>query len=231
MRGIVLELADPKSLGELLDRGERDRELGPCEQACVKDGRWLTATVRVGDLDTVVPVCARDFGDGERLTLSERDWQRLRRFARHCEESTSAAERPSGVTRISRGGLVVVSAEACVRTVVAATLRCANYNAVVASSAEEALGLVARRTIDLAIIDGQLPDAPTAALCQRLRQSSRGGSLAMIGLVGASAATEVAESARFGLDDYVIAPFRREELLARIDSQLHRVAQDWVGAA
>ena len=231
VRGIAIEFVNLASLQEALDRGERDRELGVCQQHGICDGQWLAATLRVGVHSTRIPVRARDLGDGLRLVLSERDWLRLREFAASCERMGNLAAPPSSTNAVGSGLAIVVSAEPAVGNVVMATLRSAGLDATTASSAREALERVTESRIDLLVVDGQLPDVSTDVLCSKLRNCGRPTRPAVLLLVSGQHGSEAREAIRQGADDFVAAPFRCQELLARVESLLYGVARGGLSGA
>ena len=225
MRGVCINLTDSVTLRKLIDSGAEDRDLGPCDTPDVRDGEWLTVDVNVAGDSVTLPVRAREMGDGVRLTLSDRDWERLSCFARRCTCASHAKNRPSGVPVPSQGKILIVSAETAVREVVATTLRCAGFSTAVAASAEEAIHTLQVQTFDLLVVDTQLPDAPSAALMQRLADlpvERRPGTLI---LASGPSKADAAEVQQTGADDFLVAPFRHQELVARILCVLQSIAR------
>jgi CheY-like chemotaxis protein len=222
VRGILVEVPDPKALKSLLDRGEQDRELGPAPNHDLKDGDWLTLIVRVGTCDTRVPARARDLGDGPSLVLSERDWQRLRSFARCCGDENRVSHPPSGVTAIIRGKVSVLTAEPCLAKVISTTLASIGVEVVVWSSADEMIDRISQFPADVVVVDAQIPDASCNALCSRLHGLSSERRPAVLSLVASSSPSGDVSAMTFGADDFLLTPFRRQELLARITSLLHQ---------
>jgi CheY-like chemotaxis protein len=230
VRGVLVELPDPKALTALLDRGERDRELGLAPASDLRDGEWLTLTVRVGMRDTQVPARARDLGEGPSLVLSERDWKRLRSFARYCKEDGKSSHPPSGITAIVRGHVCVLTATPCLGKLIATSLGTIGIDANVCASSEEMLGRIAEVPADIVVLDSQIPDACCTALCQRLHSMAPRPSI--LALVASSSPNGDVCTMTFGADDFLLTPFRSQELLARIVSLLHhaRVEKHAMGA-
>jgi two-component system KDP operon response regulator KdpE len=98
-------------------------------------------------------------------------------------------------------------------------LRDAGYEAVPASSGEEALDLAAVRTPDAGIIDLVLPDMDGVEVCRRLREWTD-MPLILLSAVGDEDAKVRALAA--GADDYVTKPFGPRELIARLEANLRR---------
>lgn len=233
MRGVLLEVPDPKALKSLLDQGEQDRELGPNPRRDLRDGEWLTLTVRVGLRDTQVPARARDLGDGPSLVLSERDWKRLRVFARGCNEDPKNTHPPSGITAIVRGHVCVLTATECLGKLISTTLATIGIEATVCGSAEEMTTRIVETPTDIVVVDAQIPDACCSALCEGLRKQPTGRRPSVLLLVASSSPNGDVCSITFGADDFLLTPFRPQELLARIVSLLHQAAieKSAVGAA
>jgi two-component system KDP operon response regulator KdpE len=102
-------------------------------------------------------------------------------------------------------------------------LRDAGYEALPASTAEEALDVAAVGRPDAAIIDLVLPDGDGIELCRRLREWSEIPVL-VLSAVGDEDAKVRALAA--GADDYVTKPFGPRELMARLEANLRRTSPE-----
>jgi two-component system KDP operon response regulator KdpE len=102
-------------------------------------------------------------------------------------------------------------------------LRDAGYEAIPASTAEEALDLAAVRHPDAAIIDLVLPDGDGIEVCRQLREWTD-VPLIVLSAVGDEDAKVRALAA--GADDYVTKPFGPRELVARLQANLRRIEPD-----
>lgn len=100
-------------------------------------------------------------------------------------------------------------------------LRDAGYEAVPATTGEEALDLAAVRRPKAAIIDLVLPDIDGVEVCRRLREWSE-MPIIVLSAVGDEDAKVRALAA--GADDYVTKPFGPRELVARLEAVLRRAA-------
>jgi two-component system, OmpR family, KDP operon response regulator KdpE len=102
-------------------------------------------------------------------------------------------------------------------------LRDAGFEALPASTAEEALDIAAVRRPDAGIIDLVLPDGDGIEVCRRLREWSD-MPLIVLSAVGDEDAKVRALAA--GADDYVTKPFGPRELVARLQANLRRIAPE-----
>jgi two-component system KDP operon response regulator KdpE len=98
-------------------------------------------------------------------------------------------------------------------------LRDAGYEAVPASSGEEALDKAAVRPPEAAIVDLMLPDIDGIEVTERLREWSE-MPIIVLSAVGEEEAKVRALAA--GADDYVTKPFGPPELVARLEAALRR---------
>jgi len=102
-------------------------------------------------------------------------------------------------------------------------LRPEGYEVLTAASIEEALDVVALSAVDAAIVDLVLPDGNGIDLCRKLREWS---SMPIIVLSAVGRQQEKVAALRAGADDYVTKPFDPQELVARLEAVLRRVAPE-----
>ena len=100
-------------------------------------------------------------------------------------------------------------------------LRDGGFEALPATTMEEALDVAAVSRPEAAIVDLLLPDGDGIELCRRLREWSD-MPVIVLSAVGEEDAKVRALAA--GADDYVTKPFGPRELLARLQANLRRVA-------
>jgi two-component system, OmpR family, KDP operon response regulator KdpE len=100
-------------------------------------------------------------------------------------------------------------------------LRDAGFEALPASTAEEALDLAAVHRPDAAIIDLVLPDGSGIEVCRRLREWS---DIPVIVLSAVGEEDAKVQALAAGADDYVTKPFGPRELVARLQASLRRTA-------
>ncbi len=105
-----------------------------------------------------------------------------------------------------------------------ASLAAAGYQVRWARSLEQALMMYRSATADLVLLDLGLPDGEGLELCRSMREDD---SPAIIVVVTARAGeTDAVAALDSGADDYVVKPFRTQELLARIRAHLRRRESD-----
>jgi two-component system, OmpR family, KDP operon response regulator KdpE len=102
-------------------------------------------------------------------------------------------------------------------------LRDAGYEALPASTGEEALDVAAVSHPSAGIIDLVLPDMDGIELCRRLREWTD-MPLIVLSAVGEEEAKVRALAA--GADDYVTKPFGPRELIARLQANLRRIGPE-----
>ncbi len=102
-------------------------------------------------------------------------------------------------------------------------LRDAGYEALPASTGEEALDVAAVERPDAAILDLVLPDIDGIELCRRLREWTD-MPVIVLSAVGDEDAKVRALAA--GADDYVTKPFGPRELIARLQANMRRIEPD-----
>lgn len=116
--------------------------------------------------------------------------------------------------------ILVCDDEAQILRALRVILRDAGYEALPATTGEEALDIAAVSHPAAAIIDLLLPDIDGVELCRRLREWTR-MPLIVLSAVGDEDAKVRALAA--GADDYVTKPFGPRELVARLQANLRRL--------
>ena len=96
------------------------------------------------------------------------------------------------------------------------------YHVFPAHNGEEALAIVDREDIHLALLDVMMPVMDGITCLSKLRQTHN---LPVILLTAKSEDTDKILGLNLGADDYVTKPFNPVELLARVKSQLRRYLQ------
>jgi two-component system KDP operon response regulator KdpE len=127
------------------------------------------------------------------------------------------------VNRPAKPRVLVCDDEPQILRALRVILRDAGYEAVPASTGEEALDAAAVARPDAAILDLVLPDIDGIELCRRLREWTD-MPVIVLSAVGDEDAKVRALAA--GADDYVTKPFGPRELIARLEANLRRIEPD-----
>jgi len=120
---------------------------------------------------------------------------------------------------ISGGRVLVAEGDGRVRQLISAYLRGDGFQVLEASSGLEALLVLRRGTVDIALVDPTLPEIDGLELVRRIRREST------VPIVMLTASRD--EAARIaeleaGADDYVVKPLSMPEVTARMRAQLRR---------
>lgn len=96
----------------------------------------------------------------------------------------------------------------------------ASYRLLTAATGPAALEIVEQEEIDLVLLDLMLPGMSGFEVCQRLRASERGRALPVIMVTARDQLGDLLRGFETGANDYITKPFKRQELLMRIENQL-----------
>jgi len=94
------------------------------------------------------------------------------------------------------------------------------YRTFTAGTVEAALPLLRTETLDVMLLDLQLPDRDGLALLRELRQQER--PLPVVLMSGRGSMDDVIEGMRGGVVDYLRKPFQPEQLSAALDRAMQR---------
>lgn len=95
-------------------------------------------------------------------------------------------------------------------------LRDAGHVVTTAGTAREAMRVLERQSVDLAVFDWNLPDLAGDELLRWVRERQR--RLPVMFATARDEESEVASILRLGADDYVVKPLRRLEFVARVEA-------------
>jgi DNA-binding response OmpR family regulator len=116
--------------------------------------------------------------------------------------------------------VLIIEDDAAIRRGLELNLSTEGHEVVAAGTGEAGLEAAATCPPDLVILDIMLPGRSGLSVCESLR---RDGHLMPIILLSALGAEEdVVRGLEAGADDYVVKPFRLQELLARVRARLRR---------
>jgi two-component system response regulator VanR len=118
--------------------------------------------------------------------------------------------------------LLAVDDEDLIRNFLERILVQAGYGVVMAANGQEAVDKLSQRNLDLVLLDIMMPGLDGVRTLEIIR---RGYDVPVIMLTGKLEVATVHDALSLGADDYVRKPFRKLELLARIEAKLRRSAQ------
>jgi two-component system phosphate regulon response regulator OmpR len=121
-----------------------------------------------------------------------------------------------------RATILIVDDEPEVREVLEEYFAAHGYAAIGAESAAAAKAAAAEHSIDLALVDINMPGEDGLSLSRHLRE--RYAAIAIIMLTSAATVVDRIVGLEMGADDYVPKPFDPRELMARVRSVLRRTS-------
>lgn len=119
--------------------------------------------------------------------------------------------------------VLVVEDDPAIRRGLVDCLTFSGYRVLEAAEGSEALRLILAADLDLVLLDLMLPGQDGFELLPELRRSRP--SLPVILVTARGAEADRVRGLKSGADDYVVKPFSRAELLARIEAVLRRCAE------
>jgi DNA-binding response OmpR family regulator len=119
----------------------------------------------------------------------------------------------------SGGRVLVVEDDADIADVLRRSLRNEGYEVKTSADGVEALDLAAGFVPDLVVLDLGLPRLDGVEVCRRLRED---GDVPILMLTARAETDDRVTGLDSGADDYLVKPFERQELLARIRALLRR---------
>lgn len=116
--------------------------------------------------------------------------------------------------------ILVIDDEQTMRDLLARTLNEAGYSVQQASTGERGIERIREGGIDFVILDIMMAGQDGFSVCRQVREFSDVPILMLTAIAGSEA--DKINGLRAGADDYLIKPFSRGELLARIEAILRR---------
>jgi two-component system phosphate regulon response regulator OmpR len=119
--------------------------------------------------------------------------------------------------------ILVVDDDARLRALLERYLTEQDFEVLTAGSGQEMQRQLARRPVDLMVLDVMLPGEDGLSVCRRLR--AEGNRLPIIMLTAKGDEMDRIIGLEFGADDYLAKPFNPRELAARVRAVLRRLPQ------
>ncbi|MBF0352864.1 MAG: response regulator [SAR324 cluster bacterium] len=152
----------------------------------------------------------------------------LSRIRNSFDTDTQAQSRENSGYSVTRsispknavGSIMIVDDEPVNLQVLNNYLSASNYHVIQANDGIHALELMEKERPDLILLDLMMPRMSGYEVCQKLRQDYSATELPVIMLTAKSQINDLLQGLKDGANDYLIKPFNREELLARISTHL-----------
>ncbi len=135
-------------------------------------------------------------------------------------------EEPQSTVGGRRPRILVVDDEASVRSLLAATLRTADFEVLEAESADQALRMLAHEPIDAVLLDRMMPDMDGIEVLRWIRRTPATAQTPVLFVTGRDQVDDLVEGFGVGADDYVVKPFEPDEIVARLHRHL-RGRSEW----
>ncbi len=117
---------------------------------------------------------------------------------------------------------MVVDDEDLIRSSIRQKLEKNNFNVFEAKDGEEASKLTARCSLDLILLDYQLPDTDGFAILKKFR--SDGDDIPVIMVTARGSAHDIVEAMKLGANNYIVKPFDMDEMVVVIQSTLREAS-------
>lgn len=117
--------------------------------------------------------------------------------------------------------ILIVDDEPDILELVSTRLRMAGYQPVPVDEATEALRTFFTVRPDLALLDIDMPGISGLEICDRIREVS---DIPVLFLTAMGSESDRIRGLQSGADDYIVKPFSKEELIARIQAALRRAS-------
>lgn len=118
--------------------------------------------------------------------------------------------------------VLVIDDEEDYRIIIREVLADAGLDVKLARDGEEGLRMAKAERPDIVLVDWMMPRMDGEQFCRAMRQDAGLKSLPVLMLTVRQTADEELEALHFGVDDFVVKPFKAPELLARVRAALRR---------
>jgi DNA-binding response OmpR family regulator len=119
---------------------------------------------------------------------------------------------------------LIIDDEEDYRIIIAEVLRGAGIDVRAGKDGSEGLELLNQAPADVVLVDWMMPKMDGEQFCRAMRAQAALKDIPVIMLTVKQTADEELEALHFGVDDFVVKPFKADELLARVRAVLRRAA-------
>ncbi|MDD5304153.1 MAG: response regulator transcription factor [Elusimicrobia bacterium] len=118
--------------------------------------------------------------------------------------------------------VLVIDDEEDYRIIISEVLRGAGMEVRLAVDGEQGLRMLKENPADVVLVDWMMPRMDGEHFCRAMRAEPALKDLPVLMLTVKQTADEELEALHFGVDDFVVKPFKADELLARVRAALRR---------
>jgi DNA-binding response OmpR family regulator len=119
---------------------------------------------------------------------------------------------------------LIIDDEEDYRIIISDVLRGAGFEVRAAADGEEGLAALRAEPADVVLVDWMMPRMDGERFCREMRAEPALKAVPVIMLTVKQTADEELEALHFGVDDFVVKPFKNDELIARVRAVLRRAA-------
>jgi len=116
--------------------------------------------------------------------------------------------------------ILVVDDDADIRAILGMVLKRSGYNIWEASDGYEAIEIASRNACDLILLDLNMPELSGFEVCKRLKSDEKTKNVPVIFLTASGDSSDKISAFDIGAADYITKTFNKDELLARVKTQL-----------
>lgn len=118
--------------------------------------------------------------------------------------------------------VLVIDDEEDFRVIIRDVLLSAGLEVQLAGDGQEGIQALDKFKPDVILVDWMMPRMDGEGFCRALRAGEKNREIPVIMLTVRQTADEELEALHFGVDDFIVKPFKSEELLARVRAALRR---------
>lgn len=122
--------------------------------------------------------------------------------------------------------ILIVDDDVAIVSLIEVVLKNENFITVAAYSGEQAMAALEQQEIDAAILDMMLPDINGLTLLKAIRNNARHKHIPVLMVTGKDDEIETVLGLEMGADDYIHKPFKKRELVARLNVIFRRMDID-----
>ena len=142
-----------------------------------------------------------------------------------CEPLMESARALNAMAESIRSTVMVVDDDEFQRKIIGQLLQAENYQLIFATDGVDALNILRKTRPDIILMDVMMPDMDGMEATRRLKAIPHFAKTPVIMITGKSEGNVVIDSLKAGASDFVVKPFDRATLLAKIAHALRATAQ------